>query len=47
MVAVGKSGSFTFLAHLSEVRDDTIAVLSSSDLKTFPKMTVISLFSQF
>ena len=47
MVAAGKSGSFTFLAHLSEVRDDTVAVLSSSDLKTFPKMTVMSIFSQF
>ena len=46
MVATGKSGSFTFSAHLSEVRDDTVAVLSSSDL-TFPKMTVMSLFSQF
>ena len=38
---------FTFLLLFSEVRDDTIPFLGFSDLKTFLKMTFMSLFSQF
>ena len=51
MATAGNFASNHIFGLFSEVRDDTVAVsvavLSFSDLKTFLKMTFMSLFSQF
>ena len=44
MVTAGNSASNHVFGLFSEVRDDTVAVLSFSDLKTFLKMTFMSFF---